>query len=102
MTVHATLARRIVQSGDLAMFDLHFAAQTAPITIELPTAVSAAAWVVAVLLAGIGALAGLCAWFLRREIKNNDEAHRELRTDVKTLLSTVGRIEGILTGSRKG
>ena len=81
------------------MIDLHLAAQAAPITIELPTAVSAAAWVGAVMLAGIGALVGLCVWFLRRDIKNNDEAHRELRTDVKTLLSAVGRIEGTLTGS---
>ena len=74
------------------MFDLHLAAQAAPITIELPTAVSAAAWVGAVLLAGIGALAGLCAWFLRREIKNNDEAHRELRADVKTVESDVKKL----------
>ena len=36
------------------MTDLLIAAQAAPITIELPTAVSAAAWVITVLLAGIG------------------------------------------------
>ena len=71
---------------DLTMLDLQLAAQAAPITIELPTAVSAAAWAGAVLLAVIGALAGLCVWFLRREIINNDAAHTELRRDVKKLL----------------
>ena len=54
--------------------------------IELPNAVSVAAWVGTVLLAVIAALAAVVAWFLRREIRNNDEAHRELRADVKKLL----------------
>ena len=80
------------------MFDLLLAAQAAPITIELPTAVSAAAWVVAALLAAIGGLTAFVAWFLRREVNNNDAAHTELRGDVKKLLEAVGRIEGILTG----
>ena len=60
-----------------------------PITIELPTAVSVAAWVIAALL-------GIVVWFLRREVKNNDEAHTELRGDVKKLLEGQGRIEGAL------
>ena len=79
------------------MFDLLLAAAAAPITIELPAAVSAAAWVVAALLAAIGGLTAFVAWFLRREV-NNDAAHTELRRDVKKLLEAVGRIEGILTG----
>jgi len=73
------------------MFDLHLAAQAAPITIELPTAVSVAVWITVALL-------GIIAWFLPREIKNNDAAHTELRSDVKKLLEAVGRIEGILIG----
>lgn len=80
------------------MFDMLLAAQAAPITIELPAAVSAAAWVVAALLAAIGGLTAFVAWFLRREVNNNDAAHTELRRDVKKLLEAVGRIEGILTG----
>ncbi len=60
-----------------------------PITIGLPAAVSVAAWVIAGLL-------GLVVWFLRREIKNNDAAHTELRGDVKKLLEGQGRIEGAL------
>ena len=85
------------------MTALLIAAQAAPITIELPTAVSAAAWVITVLLAGIGILSGVVAYFLRREFKSNDAAHRELRGDVKTVESDVkellagqGRIEGAL------
>ena len=87
------------------MFNPFLAAQAAPITIKLPTAVSAAAWVVAALLAAIGGLTAFVAWFLRREVDNNDAAHAELRGDVKKLLEAVGRIEGILTGrsqSRSG
>ena len=73
------------------MFDLHLAAHAAPITIELPTAVSVAAWVIV-------ALFGIIAWFLRHRINNNDAAHTELRSDVKKLLEAIGRIEGILIG----
>ena len=63
------------------MLDLLFAAQTAPsITIQLPTAMT---WV----LASIGVLLAVIAYFLRRELNSNDEAHRELRADVKRLLS---------------
>ena len=72
------------------MTSLFIAASAAPpITIGLPAAVSAAAWVIAALLA-------LVVWFLRREIKNNDAAHTELRGDVKKLLEGQGRIEGAL------
>ena len=70
------------------------------ITIELPTALTAAAWAMTAILAGMAALAGVVAWFLKREIKNNDEAHAELRGDVKKLLAGQARIEGILTGRR--
>lgn len=83
--------------------DLLIAAQAVPITIELPTAVSAAAWVITVLLAGIGILSGVVAYFLRRELRSNDAAHRELggdikavASDVKKLLAGQGRIEGAL------
>ena len=63
------------------MLDPLFAAQTAPsITIQLPTAMT---WV----LASMGVLLAVIAYFLRRELNSNDEAHRELRADVKKLLS---------------
>ena len=74
------------------MFDLHLAAQTAPITIELPTAVSVAAWIIAFLAAAIGVLSGVVAWFLRRELKSNDDAHRELKADVKTVESDIKKL----------
>ena len=54
-------------------------AAAAPITIALPMAVSAAAWIIVALLAVI-------AWFVRRDIRNNDVAHTELRADVEKLL----------------
>ena len=44
---------------------------------------------------------GVIAWFLRREINNNDKAHRELNADVRRLLEGQGEIKGalaILTG----
>ena len=86
------------------MTHLLIAAQAAPpITIALPTAVSAAAWVITALLTGIGILSGVVAYFLRRELKSNDAAHRELTGDIKTVESDVkkllagqGRIEGAL------
>ncbi len=72
------------------MTNLLIATSAAPsIAIGLPAAVSAAAWVIAGLLA-------LVVWFLRREVKNNDAAHTELRGDVKKLLEGQGRIEGAL------
>ena len=48
-------------------------------SIELNAAISFA-------LAAV-VLLGIIAWFLRREIKNNDAAHAELRADVKRLLT---------------
>lgn len=59
---------------------MQIVATATPVTIELPTAVSVAVWTIAVLFAVI-------VWFLRREIRNNDEAHKELRADVKKLLA---------------
>ena len=56
------------------------------VTIELPAAVSVAAWAFTGLLSVVAVLFGIIIWFLRREIKNNDAAHAELRTDVKKLL----------------
>ena len=62
------------------MFDLHLAAQAAPsITIQLPTALT---WV----LAGIGILLAIIAWFLRREIINNDKAHTILSEKIDSTL----------------
>lgn len=58
---------------------MQIVATATPVTIELPTAVSVAVWTITVLFAVI-------VWFLRREIRNNDEAHKELRADVKKLL----------------
>lgn len=69
-----------------------------PVTIELPTAISVAAWAIAALL-------GIVVWFLRREVGNNDQAHGALRGDVEKLLEGQGRIEGalgVLTGRRAG
>lgn len=66
---------------------MQLVATATPVTIELPTAVSVAAWVVAALFAVIGALFAVIVWFLRREIRNNDEAHKDLRADVKKLLA---------------
>lgn len=57
------------------------------------------------LLAIIADLIGAVAWFLRQEIKNNREAHRELKSDIRTveidvkkLLGGQARIEGLLEG----
>ena len=74
-------------------------ANAAPsISIELGAAV---AW----LLGVIAVLLGVVVWFLRREIKNNDEAHRDLgqrigkvADAVRQLLVGQARIEGLLEG----
>ena len=66
---------------------MQIVATATPVTIELPAAVSVAAWIIAALFAVVGALFAVIAWFLRREIRNNDEAHKELRADVKKLLA---------------
>ena len=57
-----------------------FANAAPSLSIELSAAVSFA-------LAAIVVLLAIIAWFLRREIKNNDAAHAELRADVKKLLT---------------
>lgn len=74
------------------------------ITIQLPDAVSYAAWAATALLGGIALLSGIVAWFLRRELGNNDKAHDALRKDIKTvesdikkLLEGLGRVEGMLS-----
>ena len=69
------------------------------------------------LLGSIAILLGIVVWFLQREIKSNDEAHRQLKagidetrrelkadvktieTDVKQLLAGQLRIEGLLEGA---
>ena len=81
------------------------------------------ATVITLLLGSITILLGVVAWFLQREIKNNDEAHRQLKAsidetrrelkadvkaveanvrtveaDVKQLLAGQARIEGLLQG----
>ena len=59
------------------------AANAAPsISIELGAAV---AW----LLGALVILFGIIAWFLRREITRNDDAHRELRADIKVVETDV-------------
>ena len=81
------------------------------ITIELPTALTWVAGSIAALIAIIG-------FFLHRELKANDQAHKDLRADIKAvdvnmrsaikaveedvkkLLAAVARIEGTLTGRR--
>lgn len=74
------------------------------IVIELPAVLTAMVGVIAALLAFIG-------FFLHRELRANDQAHKDLRGDiqrldvaVKQLLSAVGRIEGalgVLIGRRR-
>ena len=44
----------------------------------------AAAWIVPALLAIIASLIGMMVWFLRREIRNNDKAHGDLKNDIRT------------------
>ncbi len=61
-------------------------ANAAPsISIELGAAV---AWLLGVLVV----LFGIIAWFLRREVTRNDEAHRELRADVKVVETDVKKL----------
>ena len=68
------------------------------------------------LLGIITLLLGMVVWFLQREIKSNDEAHKQLKTgidetrrelktdnraietDVEQLLAGQSRIEGLLQG----
>jgi len=61
------------------------AAAAPPITIQLPTATT-------VVLSIIAGLLAVIAYFLNRELKNNDQAHRELRADVETVESDVEKL----------
>lgn len=95
-------------------------------TNAAPVVPLTSATVVTFLLGSITILLGIVAWFLQREIKNNDEAHRqlkasidetrrELKADVKTveanvktveasvkqLLAGQSRIEGLLQGRQQ-
>ena len=85
-------------------------------TAAAPAISLSSATAVTALLGIIAALLGFALWFLQREIRNNDEAHRELKkeigdtrrelkadikaveTDVKQLLVGQSRIEGLLEG----
>ncbi len=62
-------------------------AAATPVTLDLSAALSLAMWAGTALLATIALLLGVIAWFARREIRNNDAAHQELRADVKKLLA---------------
>ena len=44
------------------------------------------------LLGALVVLFGIIAWFLRREITRNDDAHRELRADVKVVETDVKKL----------
>ena len=59
---------------------------TQELVLTVPMALSVAAWVATAMIAIIAALAGVVTWFLRREIRNNDTAHADLRRDVNKLL----------------
>ena len=73
------------------MTDLLIAAQAAPsITIQLPTAMT---WV----LAGIGVLLAIIAWFLRREITNNDRAHTVLSEKIDKVSSDTSNAHTVLS-----
>ena len=85
-------------------------------TAAAPAISLSSATAITALLAIIAALLGFALWFLQREIRNNDEAHRELKkeigdtrrelkadikaveADVKQLLAGQSRIEGLLEG----
>ncbi|MCY4510301.1 MAG: hypothetical protein OXG35_25570 [Acidobacteria bacterium] len=85
-------------------------------TAAAPAISLSSATAITALLAIIAALLGFALWFLQREIRNNDEAHRELKkeigdtrrelkadikaveADVKQLLVGQSRIEGLLEG----
>lgn len=68
------------------------------LTIELPALASAALWVGTGLLGIIATLGLVIAWFLRREIRNNDATHAELRRSVDKLLEgDVGWVQILMT-----
>ena len=62
------------------------------ITIQLSEAVSYAAWAMAGVLAVMAALIGVIGWFLRREIIKNDQAHDEMKGDIKTVESDIKKL----------
>ena len=70
-------------------------ATATPIPLDLSAALSLAVWAGTALLGAIALLVGVIAWFLRREIRNNDAAHSELRGDIRELR---GDIEKLLAG----
>ncbi len=62
------------------------AAQTAPpITVELSAAVT-------VLLGVVAALLGVIGFFLHRELRNNDKAHSDLKTDVRAMDTSIKKL----------
>ena len=67
-------------------------ATATPITLDLSAALSLAVWAGTALLAAIAFLVGVIAWFVRREIRNNDAAHQELRADIKELRGDVKKL----------
>ena len=67
-------------------------AAATPITLDPSATLSLAAWAGTALLAAIAVLVGVVAWFLRREIRNNDAAHQELRADIKELRGDVKKL----------
>ena len=67
-------------------------AAATPITPDLSAALSVAVWAGTALLAAIALLLGVIAWFVRREIRNNDTAHQELRADIKELRGDVKKL----------
>ena len=81
--------RSVQQRNDLNLpvalaFSLSSSSRAADMVNGLDASVTA--WIVTALLTTITILLGMMAWFLRREITNNDKAHDELRRDVKKLL----------------
>lgn len=67
-------------------------AAATPITLDASAALSLAVWAGTALLAAIALLLGVIAWFVRREIRNNDAAHQELRADIKELRGDVKKL----------
>ena len=56
-------------------------AQTAAVSVTALATTAAAA-----------ILLGIVAWFVRREIKQNDDAHKALQQDIKTVESDVKKL----------
>ena len=67
-------------------------AAATPVTLDPSAALSLAAWAGTALLAAIAVLVGVIAWFLRREIRNNDAAHQDLRADIRELRGDVKKL----------